>query len=378
VGITAFSVRQNPDGSGVSAFVEVRNTTDEFVDGQIRISDGENQATLDLMLAPETSDRYTLPFPNSRGTVFTATLDYADDFAADNRRYFALDRPIDVRVFWVGADNRYLRAALEASVPVTDVDDAESADLVIVNGAQAPAIDHGVALLIQSGMDGVATLGDVRDAGDIVVRTPDHPLLRSIDPTDFRIRQIDELSFDVPAQVLLETDGFPVLAEFDDSTRRLIFLAADLMKTNLPITVDFPILVRNLVQELVRVPPELAFNTPEVGEVIDLRGRGAIESLVDASGQEMVYSDVLSTFSPQQPGIYTLTTARGSFALTVNTPGSETAFKGVPQSIGAEEPVGTSERMVPIWPFILAIGILLLLIEAYLYLGLHTPMRRST
>jgi len=112
IGITAFSVRQNPAQPGVSAFVEILNATEGFVNTQIRISDGENQTTLTLMLPPNAVDRYTIPFPNSRGSVFTATLDYPDDLDGDNKRYFALDRPIDVRVFWIGERNRYLTAAL--------------------------------------------------------------------------------------------------------------------------------------------------------------------------------------------------------------------------------------------------------------------------
>ncbi|MFC2106611.1 VWA domain-containing protein, partial [Candidatus Bipolaricaulota bacterium] len=74
VGITAFSVRQNPAEPGVSAFIEILNATEGFVNTQIRVSDGENQTTLALMLPPNAVDRYTIPFPNSRGSVFTATL----------------------------------------------------------------------------------------------------------------------------------------------------------------------------------------------------------------------------------------------------------------------------------------------------------------
>jgi hypothetical protein len=378
VGITAFSVRVNPDGSGVTAYVRLLNATDIYVDSHIRISDGENQTTLSLILPPRESDTYILPFPNSRGTVFTATLEHADDLGIDNRRFFALDRPIDVRLNWVGERNRYLLAALQASAPMTEVDDPASADLIIVNKTESPPIDHGVGLLIQSGLEGVATLGDVEDAGSIVTRAPDSPLLRSIDPDDLRIREMYALTFDVPAHVLLESNGNPVLAEFEDGSKRLIFLATDLMSTNLPITVDFPLFVRNLVQELVRIPPELSFRTAEVGDIVSLQGRGLVQSLVDASGEDVAYSKSLLTFIPESPGVYTLTTDRGAFALAVDSPASETALGGVAQSMDTGETVGTSKRWVSLWPYLLAAAILLLLAEAYLYLGLYSPARRST
>jgi len=378
VGLTAFSVRQNPTESGVSAFVEILNATGELVDTQIRISDGENQTTLTLMLPPNAVDQYTIPFPNSRGSVFTATLDHLDDLDGDNKRYFALDRPIDVRLFWIGERNRYLTAALRASVPITEVDDISSADLIIVNQRQVPSIEHGVVLLIQSGMDRVLTLGELREAGEIVARSPNHPLLRSVNAENFRIRQIAEARFEVPVETLLETDGFPVLVEYSDPTRRLFFLMADLMATNLPVTVDFPILIRNLANELVRIPAELSFQSPEVGDFISLRGRGIVRSLTNSQDQPVTYSDALLTFTPQEPGIYTLATDRGAFAVSVNSPASETVLKGTSQLIAGHTETEQSVRLYPLWPILLGIAILLLLIEIYLHLGVRAPLRRSS
>ena len=377
VGIIAFSVRQNMPVSGVSAFVEVLNSTADYVDAQIRISDGENQTTLALMLAPNAVDQYTIPFPNSRGSVFTATLDHPDALDADNKRYFALDRPIDVRIFWIGERNRYLIAALRASVPVTEVNDITLADLVIVNQTHVPSIEQGVVLLIQSGMDGVLTLGELREAGDIIASSPNHFLLRSVDANDFRIRQIAEAQFEVAFETLLESNGYPVLAEVNDPPRRLLFLMADLMNTNLPVTVDFPILIRNLAHELVRLPAELSFQSPEVGDFVSLQGRGVVQSLTNSQDQNIAYSEALLTFAPLNPGIYSLTTDRGAFALSVNIPASETVLKGTSQMIPTRTETERSERLYALWPILLAIAVLLLLVEIYLHLGLPAPLRRS-
>jgi Aerotolerance regulator N-terminal/von Willebrand factor type A domain len=378
VGITAFSVRQNVTDYGMSAFVEILNDTEGYVDTQIRISDGENQTTLALMLAPKSVEQYMIPFPNSRGSVFTATLDYPDALDADNQRFFALDRPIDVRIFWIGERNRYLIAALRASVPVTEVDDISLADLVIVNQTEVPSIEHGSVLLIQSGMDRVLALGELRDVGNVVASSPNHPLLRSVDADDLRIRQIAEAQFEVPYETLLEADGHPVLVEVNDPPRRLFFLMADLMDTNLPVTVDFPILIRNLANELVRIPAELSFESPEVGDFVSLEGRGNIQSLSTIEDQSVAYSNALLTFAPPEPGIYMLRTDKGAFALTVNVPASETVLK-------SESPIATrtavteqAERLYPLWPILLAIAIVLLLIEIVLQLGLNMPLRRSS
>jgi Ca-activated chloride channel homolog len=379
VGITTFSVRQNVTDYGMSAFVEILNDTEGYVDTQIRISDGENQTTLALMLAPKSVEQYMIPFPNSRGSVFTATLDYSDALDADNQRFFALDRPIDVRIFWIGERNRYLIAALRASVPVTEVDNISLADLVVVNQTQVPFIKHGGAvLLIHSGMDQVLTLGELRDVSSVVASSPNHPLLRSVDADDLRIRQIAEAEFEMPYETLLEADGHPVLVEVSDPPQRLFFLMADLMNTNLPVTVDFPILIRNLANELVRIPAELSFESPEVGDFVSLQGRGIIRSLTTVEDQPVAYSNALLTFAPPEPGIYMLRTDKGAFALTVNVPAAETILKSEVQLATRTAETEQAERLYPLWPILLGIAIVLLLIEIVLQLGLNMPLRRSS
>jgi len=158
----------------------------------------------------------------------------------------------------------------------------------------------------------------------------------------------------------------------------ILRVMANLMDTNLPITVDFPILIRNLANELVRIPAELSFEAPEVGDFITLQGRGIIQSLTDSHDQPISYSQALSTFTPLEPGIYTLRTDKGAFALTVNVPASETVLRTdvPPNTLSAA--TERSERLYSLWPILLAIAVLLLLIEIVLHLGLTTPLRRSS
>ena len=378
VGITAFAVRTNLTSSGVTEFVEILNATDDYLDATVRISDGENQATLALMLPPNDVDQYVIPFPASRGSVFSASVEYPDDLPADNVRHFALDRPIDVRVYWVGERNRYLVAALRATVPVTEVDDVNDADLIIVHRQDVPLVEQGVVLLVQSGMEGVVTLGEAHDVDTVTAASPEHTLLRSIDPDDLRVRQAFHAEFDVPFDVLLSADGMPLLAEVRDDSRRLLFLLFDLMNSNLPVTVDFPLLLRNLAYDLVRVPAALAFESPEVGDVLSLRGRGTVESVTDSADAAVEYSNTLLTFTPARPGVYTLTTDRGAFALTVNAPASETLLRN-PSSQRPDETIrAESDRFLPMWPWFVLLAVLLLLIEAYIHLGIPLFSRRST
>jgi hypothetical protein len=144
------------------------------------------------------------------------------------------------------------------------------------------------------------------------------------------------------------------------------------------VTVDFPIFVRNLLHELVRIPSGLVFEAPEVGDFISLQGRGHVQSLTSPGGQSIPYSEALLTFCPQEPGVYALSTDRGTFALAVSAPASETALTETAQAALTRIEGEASEQLHPLWPMLLAVAAVLLLAEILLYARPNVPIRRST
>lgn len=377
--LTGFSVRENPEEEGVTALVTALNDTDTYQDVTIRIDDRENQTTLSLLMAPGSAERFVIPFPNSRGTLFTASLEPEDDFTADNRRFFSLDRPIDVRVRWLGSENRYLMAALRSVAPITLVDAPEDADLTVVHGARAPASQVGTVLLVHAGIEGLLTQGDTLPTDRIEVLMSDHPILNGVDPSNFRVREAPSASLPPSAEVVLAAGGVPLLATYTDETRTVFYLAPNILETNLPITIDFPLLIRNIVATLVRLPVQLSYHSAEVGEPISLTGRGAVEGLYGAQEESIPLPDGLSAFRPTSPGFHTLITDRGSFAIAVNVPTKESSLRlAPPEEIDTVDDVGQSAvRFLPLWPAAVGLAIVLLLAEAYLHSGRRGLMRRA-
>jgi len=375
--VTSFAVRENVTSLGVTAFVELTNDSDDYVDVQVRLSDGENQTTLQVMLPPTRAERFSIPFPTSRGTVFTASLEPSDGFQADNKRFYSLDRPIDVRVFWIGEQNRYLLTALRAVAPITRVKEIDRADLVIVDSVQAPLIHQGVLLLVNAGMQEVVDLGDSIATSAATPTSMGHDLLRAVSPEDFRVRQLSEVTFHVPYETLIEVDGMPLLTESVEAHRRLLVFTANLMNTNLPITVDFPILVRNIVNDLVRVPSVLSVDSLVSGDFVDLAGRGQISALSDADGEDIPFSSELESFRVDAPGVYTLYTDRGAYALAVNIPASESQLSQ--QGLDTRIAVGAeaTRQHFALWPLLTAMALLFMVLESVLYTGL-TPQYRRT
>lgn len=376
--LTAFSVRDNPDGEGVSALVSVLNDSDAYRDVTIRIDDRENQTTLAVLMEPDSADTFVIPFPSSRGTLFTASIEPEDDFLADNRRFFSLDRPIDARVHWLGSENRYLLAALQSVAPVTLVDSADDADLIVVHAARAPASSTGTILLVHAGIDDLLIQGETRPTDRIEIASPGHALLRDVDPSSFRIREAPTASLPRSAQIVLESGDVPLLVTYEDERRAVVYLAPDILDTNLPITVDFPLLIRNVVAGLVRLPSEISHRSAEVGEPVSLAGRGVVQALYDAEQRPIRLSDGLTTFRSTSPGFHTLVTDRGAFAIAVNVSPEESAFVAPAGEVGSTAVAPQDAvRDLPLWPVAAALAILLLLAEARLHASRRRLMRRT-
>lgn len=357
--ITGFSVRENPTGEGAMAFVEVLNNTLTDHDVSVRVSDGSAQTSVPLFIAPGTSDRMIVPFPASRGTVFSVAIDVEDGLAEDNVRYFALDRPLDLRVRWIGPPNRYLAAALGAVTPFTVVSAAEEADLTVVHKATLPSAYSGSILLVSGEIEGIATLGDERERLSLRAVRSSHPLLDGLSPSDIRVFSSPSVSLPEQALVILESDGEPVLATWRSETQDVTLFSARLEMTNLPLAVDLPLLIRNVVSRVARLPATLAYEWTHVGDPFALLGRGSIRSLVDPDQRTIAVSEHDMFFFPQTPGLYTLTTDRGVFPFAVNVAPSESTGDYSRDVETEAAVVETAERRywMDVWP-ILAGGVI--------------------
>lgn len=380
--ITAFTVRPNPDGTGVSAFVELRNDTREFRAPSLLIGDEFRRTTLDAFLEAGETTRYVVPFPGSRGTRFTAAIDATDDFAADNVRYFSLERSVVLRVRWVGAENRFLSAALESVLPVTRVGDGEPADLTVVCDAVLPALPSGHAFLVHSIVDGVVSIGTAGTSrGTASTWIPDHPLLAGIRAEDIFVDSLPSVAISVPSRTLLGVGGSPLLVEIPDPDRSILLLTADLLATNLPITVDFPLLVRAFVSSLVRADPGLVPEWVHVGDPVLLDRSGATASVFAPDGQPIPLADGQRAFFPDRPGEYTLAVGEDRYPVSVNVDPSESLSaatdSAAPTDVPLARPGDVSPLTTALWPLFAGSACALLVLELALARRIALASRRS-
>lgn len=377
--ITRFAVRDDPAG-GVDAFVRLADHTGEDQQLTLTVSNGRDSVSLPVFLSAGSSADYVVPFPASRRTSFTASIAPPDDFPLDDVRYFSIARPIELSVRWVGPADRYLIAALNATVPIRFVGEGEPADLTVVYDGESPPIKEGDVLLVHAEMPGIVRLGADGEGGDILSLAPDHPLVAGVDPGDLRVWSVPYLDFIASGEVILTAGGRPFLVEFPEEDRSIWFIASSLRDTNLPITVDFPILIRNLLHRLVRLPLPLSFDWALVGEGIPLRQGGEpVDSVLAPDGHPLPLIPGQSAFFPDAPGEYRLITGRGTYPIGVNVPLSESAPPAAVTGDREGTPPAGREggSLHPIWPLFSGIAAILLAIEWLVYAGVRPARGRN-
>lgn len=339
--IVAFAVRPVPDGTGYEALVRVRNDTDRYQDVQAALHTGVGTYLGSRLLAPGTEDLFVFQVGVVR-TALRAELLPGDGFPWDNVRYFALDGAAAVRVRWVGEEDRYLWAALRAALSGERVADGPW-DLTVAVRTQLPVIPSGPALLVGASSP-EAELGEAEVAGPIHGEAS--PLLRHVVPEAVRAVAVHAARLPADAVVDLWAGPVPALARWEGPGGRRALLALDLARSNLPVAVDFPILLRNIVAWLLPYRPR---PTLAVAEAIEL-----------APGTEVVTASgpVSGVWVPDRPGLYELRGERRE-TLAVNVPYGES----LPGRGGASTPTARGRTLADLtaWPW-LAIAVFLLLV----------------
>ena len=263
VAILSFAARRLPgDPSSVEAAVTLRSFGDAPASVTLEISAGDTGAPVDrvrLTLAPGETRRHVLPDVAAPGARLVARLLERDDLALDDRAYAVVPGLDRLRVLRVGAPNLYLDGALLSlgeSVAVHGVrpEAAEAGrarwgayDVVIFDGvapAPAPAAGHFLYLAPRGPGSPFPGHGAVRDPVFSDARKG-HPVLRQLDLADVNIAEAERLSL-APGDVAVASSfGAPLVAARERAGLRVLALAFDVRRSDLPMRAAFPLLVAN-------------------------------------------------------------------------------------------------------------------------------------
>ena len=278
VGITQFRVRK----SLVNPFDY------ETLLRVVNASEKEKQFNVELYFQENLFDvrPYTLAPGESKSEIFSnftfeggklkAILDVNDALSTDNTAYATLPKREHIPVLLVTAENPFLEKALAVNeqIKLTVLTPAEyEVDGLVEDANPQEQTDYQVVIFDRYSP---ATLGDgnymfihppappsALEASDTALKwdigasleTPiitewerTHPILRHVHLENVQIGEAYRITPPATAQVLARSFEDPVLFVDTRSDRKIVFAAIDILQSDLPLRIAFPVIIANTIQ----------------------------------------------------------------------------------------------------------------------------------
>ncbi|HWP56787.1 MAG TPA: VWA domain-containing protein [Candidatus Acidoferrales bacterium] len=388
-GIVAFEVRRAPPAAHrYEVFLRVRNFMDREIKTNLSVSLGEKTwRREELAIAAGASATVVYPHEGPLPRRAEAALDLADDLPVDNRAYLALAEFAGAKILYVGKGNPFLAHLFNAlpELEVTSVErlpagfsaaGARAYDVVIFDGVGAPPLAEGNFILINAGAEN----SSFRPKGKVarprpLPALPPHPLAAGARLDELYVGRA--LAFSPPqgAAVLLAARETPLIWALEESKLKALVIGFDLMESDLPYKVAFPVLFSNALQWFQPRRPAFPAIYVRAGTPYALALRGGekqVEFTAPDGSRTVVRADAnpLLFTETQQAGFFTYGTGEreGEFAVNLfDEEESDIRPRIGGAAAGAKRAAqALAERTRQLWPYLLAIAALALAIEAFL------------
>jgi hypothetical protein len=387
VGITKFEFRQELEAKDrYEILLEVKNYNANPTLCPLRLSlDGKTFVAKTVGLKPLERKLLIFPYSGLIAGIAEVNLELADDFPTDNRAISILSASKDIWVLLVSEGNFFLENLLGAypNVKVNSLkeivasswaEQVQRHDIVIVDRVPHPTLHRGNYLLIKS----LSPSFPARQVGEL--ETPkildwdrSSPLMAGLDLSSLRIDRAMRVETDDRLQTLLESPDSGLMYAFEQDGVRAIFMGFDLSRSDLPLRVAFPVMMSNIFNWL--YPNKLRFSSRQVqaGMPFPVHLRPATEkfSVRDAEGE---WRQMKATSNPQpydnteRVGIYLVSEGKDRRYFAVNLVDEEESDIRTLDSVPTESANGdiraeTIRTLVSIWPYLLLLGLLVLVLE---------------
>ena len=278
VGITQFRVRKslvNP--FDYETLLRVVNASEE-----------EKQFNVELYFKEDLFDvrPYTLAPGESKSEIFSnftfeggelkAVLDIEDTLATDNVAYAALPKRERISVLLVTEENPFLEKALavdeqldlnvvtpvvyESTAPLEshNSEGKRAYQVVIFDRYSPPTLGDGNYMFIYppatsssletSGTELKWDIGASLETPIITEWERTHPILRHVHLENVQIGEAYQITPPTTAQVLARSFESPVLFVDVAPNRKIVFAAIDILQSDLPLRIAFPVIIANTIQ----------------------------------------------------------------------------------------------------------------------------------
>jgi Ca-activated chloride channel family protein len=394
--ISALSLRAADQGpqlfAEVSNYSDARRTVlfslylgDELLSArQMDLEAGARQSfTLDDL--PDTPGIYRAQLSDPQGNQ------PLDALSLDDTAFAIYQATSERRVLLVSKGNLYLEQLLASlpgirpfrALPGEDGNiqiPKEPFDLYILDGITPDPLPAGNLLFINPSSNPLFSVGAPFEV-TVPAQVSQHALTRYVDWSNIHILQARTVQHPDWADILVETDSWPLVFAGQADDRRVAALTFDLRESDLPLQVAYPILFSNLIDYLV---PPAAFDATQSlspGQSLSISLPPEVERVVIASPSDTVYN-----FKPASASLaFTETGELGFYAVNFlskdknsyeyfavnlfdeaesNLRPRQTIQVGrTAVSAATSEQVGQRE----LWPWLAALALLILLIEWQVY-----------
>lgn len=387
IGITALDVRSNPEDARQRAvYVSIANFSSNSVQTDLELSfDDRLVETRPLTIsAGEVSPQVFLA-AQQRDGVFTLRLTGKDDLAADNQASIVSLLPKPVKVLLVSRGNRLLEKALRAAANVevavsSDLtDSAAGFDFVVLDGV-APTVWPKGNVLAFHVVNTNWIPETIRIEGPPLVDwRSTHPLLRYAGFDNVQVAESIAAKAPTWAVSLLDSPQAPLILAGEIGRQRIVWVGFDILESNWPLRVSFPIFIANAVewlnpanaqggQLLVKAGEafRLTLLRPERSAQVTLPSGQARTFNLDANANEFVFGDTY------KQGVYRLRLGTNETTFCVDLlDAAESNIKPRDElQLGKYTRVTATKIQranMEVWRTIAAIGLLVLLGEWWYY-----------
>ncbi|MEK6406550.1 MAG: VWA domain-containing protein [Acidobacteriota bacterium] len=208
----------------------------------------------------DSNDRRALVFDSlpGEGGLAELRLDVEDDLASDNVAYAFLPSAQRVRV-GVAGENPFLIEALAANsdisastIGATAASISSEFDCFVSEGLGAFEATRPMLLINPPDAAGLWRTTGQRERPEITLVERSHPVNSFLSYSDLHIESVPRREVPSWLKPIVSAGNDPVIWAGDDGRRRVVMIGFDLARSDLPLKVEFPILLANSLSWLAK------------------------------------------------------------------------------------------------------------------------------
>lgn len=293
----------------------------------------------------------TQPVPE----VVEARLILEDHLAADNRAWTVV-RHRKPRLLLISQGNFFLKEAIAKLIPAIEVSEVlpgstegiylPGYDVVVCDGRLPSQVPEGVHYLflncLPPNWEGF-TLGAEIKEPPVVDWFRRHPVTREITFSALNVQRATKLTVPEFALKLVETSDSPLVAAWEKDETRAVIVSFDVLDSDWPLRLSFPLFVSNCVDWLAAGAAMEAQAQPHTGDSFPIRfGPGESKVTVTSPGGASVELEgapgsARSFAETETAGLYTVARGAGTETIAVNLADPNESSGRVAEAVSVDE-----------------------------------------